>query len=86
MDTFQRFAKMKVLSFLVLVLVLGLELSEGMISIWPRFEAAPVYATVLIWFSDTYGTALPWRTAPRDIRIMGWVWLIGVALSEVFFL
>lgn len=72
----------RILSLLVMIGILGSELSDGRMSFWYRFAAAPVFATALIWYSDTFGASLPWRTAPRDVRVFGWIALILMGVTH----
>ena len=74
----------RMLSILVMFAILGIKISEGTHVVWYRFAAAPVSATALIWFSDVFGSPLPWRNASRDIRIMGWAGLLLIAFLVVF--
>jgi hypothetical protein len=67
------------LSAAVLIIVLGIEIGSGIYVFWYRFAAAPVLATAMIWFSDPIGCSLPWRTAPRDVRLLGWAALLVMA-------
>ncbi|MEM1083803.1 MAG: hypothetical protein AAGI48_06740 [Verrucomicrobiota bacterium] len=66
----------RISSLLILVLILFFEIKDGRPAIWYRFEAAPVLAASAIWFADTFGASLPWDSAPRDIRIGGWLALV----------
>ena len=69
----------RALSLLLMLAVIGFQISDGSLLIWYRFAAAPVLATSMIWFSDSFGTSLSWRTAARDIRLMGWIGLLLIA-------
>ena len=73
------------LSATVLIFVLGLEIAGGIFVFWYRFAAAPVLATAMIWFSDPIGCSLPWKTAPRDVRVVGWVALLVMAAVAMIF-
>jgi hypothetical protein len=68
-----------VLSLLVMLTILGVEILDGTLVVWYRFAAAPVFATAMIWFSDLFGSPLPWRTAPRDLKVVGWMGLLLIA-------
>lgn len=73
----------RVASLMIMLFALGLEIIDGRLSVWYKFEAAPVFATAMIWFSDTFGTALPWTKAPRDVRVIGWAALILFAVLAI---
>ena len=69
----------RALSLGVLIVVLVSQIAGGIPPLWYRFAAGPVFATALIWYSDPFGCALPWKSASRDIRIVGWAGLLVMA-------
>jgi hypothetical protein len=73
----------RILSLIAVVVIYALELSDGLMLFWYPSVAAPVLAATMVWFSDTLGTSLPWRTAPRDIRVVGWGGLLLSVLIQV---
>jgi hypothetical protein len=66
----------RILSLILALSILGWDIYNMRMLVLYPYQAAPLFATAMIWYSDALSSSLPWIRSSQIVRIIGWTFLV----------